>query len=63
MGGERHGPDFQNLHRNKRSMTLNLKSPDGVAILQRLVRDADVLVETTTRPAFRPACSRPPMAT
>ena len=38
MGGERHGPDFQNLHRNKRSMTLNLKSPDGVAILKRLVR-------------------------
>ena len=45
MGGERHGPDFQNLHRNKRSMTLNLKSPEGVAILKRLVRDADVLVE------------------
>jgi crotonobetainyl-CoA:carnitine CoA-transferase CaiB-like acyl-CoA transferase len=45
MGGERHGPDFQNLHRNKRSMTLNLKSPEGVAILRRLVRDADVLVE------------------
>ena len=37
MGGERHGPDFQNLHRNKRSMTLNLKSPEGVAILKRLV--------------------------
>ena len=45
MGGERHGPDFQNLHRNKRSMTLNLKSAEGVAILNRLVRDADVLVE------------------
>jgi crotonobetainyl-CoA:carnitine CoA-transferase CaiB-like acyl-CoA transferase len=45
MGGERHGPDFQNLHRNKRSMTLNLKSPEGVAILKRLVREADVLVE------------------
>src|SRR4051812_36611029 len=45
MGGERHGPDFQNLHRNKRSMTLNLKSPEGVEILKRLVRDADVLVE------------------
>ena len=25
MGGPRHGPDFQNLHRNKRAMTLNLK--------------------------------------
>ena len=34
MGGERHGPDFQNLHRNKRSLTLNLKAPEGVAILQ-----------------------------
>src|SRR5690242_5468465 len=45
MGGERHGPDFQNLHRNKRSMTLNLKSAEGVDILKRLVRDADVLVE------------------
>jgi len=45
MGGERHGPDFQNLHRNKRSMTLNLKSPEGVDILKRLVSNADVLVE------------------
>ena len=45
MGGERHGPDFQNLHRNKRSMTLNLKSPEGVDILKRLVSTADVLVE------------------
>src|SRR5262249_45079203 len=45
MGGERHGPDFQNLHRNKRSITLNLKSPEGVDILKRLVRSADVLVE------------------
>jgi formyl-CoA transferase len=41
----RHGPDFQNMHRNKRSLTLNLKSPDGVAILKRLVAQADVLVE------------------
>ena len=45
MGGERHGPDFQNLHRSKRSMTLNLKSPEGVEILKHLVRKADVLVE------------------
>src|SRR5690348_9713934 len=45
MGGERHGPDFQNLHRNKRSMTLNLKSSEGVRILKQLARDADVLVE------------------
>ncbi len=45
MGGARHGPDFQNLHRNKRGMTLNLKSPDGIAVLKRLVERADVLVE------------------
>lgn len=45
MGGPRQGPDFQNLHRNKRSLTLNLKEPRGRDILLRLVRDADVLVE------------------
>ena len=33
----RHGPDFQNMHRNKRSMTLNLKSPEGVAIFKKNV--------------------------
>ena len=49
MGGERHGPDFQNLHRNKRSLMLNLKAPEGLAILKRLVAGADVLVEN-----FRP---------
>ncbi|MGH7987243.1 MAG: CaiB/BaiF CoA transferase family protein [Candidatus Binataceae bacterium] len=43
--GSRYSPDFQNLHRNKRSMTLNLKDPDGVAILKRLAARADVLVE------------------
>ena len=41
----RHDPDFQNLHRNKRAMTLNLKSPDGVAVLRRMVERADVIVE------------------
>jgi crotonobetainyl-CoA:carnitine CoA-transferase CaiB-like acyl-CoA transferase len=45
MGGSRHGPDFFNLHRNKRSITLNLKSPDGVAILKKMAADADVLIE------------------
>jgi crotonobetainyl-CoA:carnitine CoA-transferase CaiB-like acyl-CoA transferase len=45
LGGERHGPDFQNLHRNKRSLTLNLKAPEGVAIMKRLVANADVVVE------------------
>jgi crotonobetainyl-CoA:carnitine CoA-transferase CaiB-like acyl-CoA transferase len=48
-GGPRHGPDFQNLHRNKRSLTLNLKAPEGRAILNRLAEKADVVVEN-----FRP---------
>jgi crotonobetainyl-CoA:carnitine CoA-transferase CaiB-like acyl-CoA transferase len=45
MGGPRHGPDFQNLHRNKRSLTLNLKHPEGLDIFRKLVVDADVVVE------------------
>ena len=49
MGGARIGPDFQNIHRNKRGMTLNLKSSDGHAVLMRMVEKADVVVEN-----FRP---------
>ena len=45
IGGPRDDSDFQNVHRNKRGMTLNLKSPDGVEILKKLVARADVLVE------------------
>src|SRR3972149_8502808 len=45
MGGPRHGPDMQNLHRNKRAMTLNLKLPEARQVLARLVETADVLVE------------------
>jgi formyl-CoA transferase len=45
MGGNRHGFDFQNLHRNKRSMTLNLREPDGVKIFTQLARTADIVVE------------------
>src|SRR3990172_7561856 len=45
MGGPRHGPDMQNLHRNKRSMTLNLKLPESREVLERLVKTADVVVE------------------
>ncbi len=45
MGGNRHGFDFQNLHRNKKSITLNLKHPEAVEIFYRLVKDSDVVVE------------------
>jgi crotonobetainyl-CoA:carnitine CoA-transferase CaiB-like acyl-CoA transferase len=45
MGGNRHGFDFQNLHRNKKSITLNLKHPEAVQIFYRLAKDADVVVE------------------
>ena len=45
MNDRRHGPDFQNLHRNKRSMTLNLKLPEAREVLVKLVKSADVVVE------------------
>jgi crotonobetainyl-CoA:carnitine CoA-transferase CaiB-like acyl-CoA transferase len=48
-GGPRSGSDFQNLHRNKRSITLDLKSSQGLAAFLRLVEKADVVVEN-----FRP---------
>ncbi|MSO77523.1 MAG: CoA transferase [Alphaproteobacteria bacterium] len=45
LGGARHGFDFQNLHRNKRSMTLDLKSAEGKEIFFKLAATADVIVE------------------
>ena len=44
-GVSRHNFDFQNLHRNKRSLVLNLKDARGLSILKQLVKNTDVLVE------------------
>jgi formyl-CoA transferase len=51
-GEARHGSDFQNLHRNKRSLSLNLKTSEGRDVLMRLVDRADVLVENM-RPSVK----------
>ncbi len=48
LGGQ-DGSDYQYTHRNKRSITLNLKEPEGIAMLKRLIATADVVVEN-----FRP---------
>ena len=53
LGGPRESSDFQNLHRNKRSMTLNLKVPQALAAFKRMVKKADVVVEN-----FRPDVKR-----
>jgi crotonobetainyl-CoA:carnitine CoA-transferase CaiB-like acyl-CoA transferase len=53
LGGPREGSDFRNLHRNKRSMTLNLKEPAALAAFKRMVKKADVVVEN-----FRPGVKR-----
>ena len=53
MGGPRERSDFKNLHRNKRSMTLNLKAPEGLAAFKRMVKKADVVVEN-----FRPGVKK-----
>ena len=45
MGGARLGPDFQNLHRNKRSMALDLKAQAGREVFLHLAESADVVVE------------------
>jgi len=50
MGGPRDGADFFNLHRNKRSMTLDLKKAEAVVVLKQLATTADVLIEN-----YRPA--------
>src|SRR5512144_2086157 len=48
LGGQ-DGSDYQYTHRNKRSITLNLKEPEGIKVLKKLVETADVLLEN-----FRP---------
>lgn len=45
IAGSRHGPDSQNLHRDKRSLCLNLKSVTGRAVFMDLAKNADVIVE------------------
>ncbi len=46
IGGRDHNrADYENLHRNKESLTLNMKEPEGKAILEQLVRQADVFIE------------------
>lgn len=49
LGAARHTADFQNLQRNKRSITLNLKTDEGMALFRKLADTADVVVEN-----FRP---------
>lgn len=49
MGGARSGPDFQSIHRNKRSITLNLKETEARDIFMKMVETADVVIEN-----FRP---------
>ncbi|MCR9087471.1 MAG: CoA transferase [Rhodobacteraceae bacterium] len=53
FGGPRSGPDFQNLHRNKRSLTLDLKSEAGLAAFRKLADSADIVVEN-----FRPGVKK-----
>jgi crotonobetainyl-CoA:carnitine CoA-transferase CaiB-like acyl-CoA transferase len=49
MGGKREGFDYQNLHRNKRSLSLNLKTTEGKSIFRKLALRADIVLES-----FRP---------
>jgi crotonobetainyl-CoA:carnitine CoA-transferase CaiB-like acyl-CoA transferase len=53
MIGRRDGSDFQNLHRNKRAITLNLKTDQGREILMQLAEKADVVIEN-----MRPGVTR-----
>lgn len=48
LGGQ-DGSDYQYTHRNKRSVTINLKEAEGISVLKQLIAGADVVVEN-----FRP---------
>lgn len=50
QAGGRTSPDYLNLHRNKRSIVIDLKNPDGQAVLHRMVKSADVVVENMRTP-------------
>lgn len=50
--GDRRNSDFQNLHRNKRSVTLDLKTDAGRELFLRLAERSDVVVENM-RPAVK----------
>lgn len=50
MGGKREGFDYQNLHRNKKSLSLNLKTDEGKSIFRKLALRADIVLES-----FRPS--------
>jgi len=54
VDGDRAGshlsPDYLNLHRNKRSLSLDLKTDEGRAVLHRLIGQADILVENMRTP-------------
>ena len=47
--GELYSPHFQTYNRNKRSITIDPKNPEDLAVLDRLVEDADVFIQN-----FRP---------
>src|ERR1700733_9879285 len=50
LTGSRHGCDFQHLHRNKRSLSLNLKAPGGREVLMRLLDTPDVAMRNMAPP-------------
>src|SRR4051794_20388298 len=52
LGDSRQGSDFQNLHRNKRAIAIDLKVPEGLALFYRMVAKADIVVENM-RPAVK----------